>query len=299
MAIRTIRTSLLRTASICLLGVVAACGSSGDSTDDPATSADGDSVLDAVDARGTVRIGVASAPPYSDLNGETGEWEGVAIDLSKLWAEKLGAELEWVSTDFGVMVAGLQSGKFDMTPVLNQTPEREGTVAFSDPIITAVSAAAVIPDRDSISTWEDLDQQGNAICVASGAADDITLTQAEPTAEIVRLKDLSACRLALQSGRVQAVFDEWHTQGQFAASTDGVAVLFPPTALGQQAVSAALNESATAADLASINDAIAEFKDSGAMGASMDTWGGVNPVEYVVGPVPGYAADLAAQEYGE
>lgn len=276
--------------------VLAACGASGQS-EGGGDDASGTSVVESAQDAGALRVGVAAAPPYQDLNSDTNEWEGVAIDFAERWADALGVKTEYVSTQFGVIVAGLQSGRFDMTPVLNETPEREGTVLFSEPLVTALSAAAVIPGRDGIDSWEKLDDAANTICVATGSADDATLTGYGPKAQVLRLADLNACRLALQSGRAQAVFDEWHTHGQYADTTPEVRVLFPPDPLGEQAISAALSTSASQDDLASLNEAIEDFRDSGALAESMTKWGAVNPLDFAVGQIPDYAREQAASEF--
>lgn len=255
------------------------------------------SVVDSVRESQVLRVGIAPAPPYSQLNAETGSWEGVVVDFSNQWADSLGAKTDFVSTTYGVIVAGLQANRFDFVPALNDTPERREAVTFSDPIVTAISAVAVMPERDGIDSWDALNQADKTICSVSGSSDDATLTAAKPTAQIMRLADLNACRLALQSGRANAVFDEWHSQGQFAAESDGVKVAFPPTALGQQGVSAALNQSATPEDLATLNEAIENFISSGDLAASMTKWGAVNPVDYAVGPIPGYVTELVATEF--
>ena len=272
---------------------VTACGAGGDG--EPVAEAR--SVVEVVKEAGVLRVGVAPAPPYTDLNTDTNEWQGVAADLARAWADQLGVEVNWVPTTFGVMVAGLQSGTFDMTPVLNETPERQGSVSFSEPIVTALSGAAVKASGD-IASWEELDTVERTICVASGSSDDAALTGAEPAATILRLADLNACRLALQSDRADAVFDEWHSLGQFAAVDDTVGVIFPPEPLGEQNISAALSTSATEADMGSINQAIAQFRDSGALAESMRKWGAANPVAYAIGTVPVYVSELAEIEFG-
>jgi ABC-type amino acid transport substrate-binding protein len=261
------------------------------------STASSGSVVQDVKANKVLRVGVAPAPPYSSLNPGTGNWEGVAVDLTTEWAASLGVKPENVGTTYGVIVAGLQAGRYDVVPVLNDTPERRSAVMFSDPITTAISAATVLPDRDHIDSWEALNTASHSICTVAGSADDATLTNAKPVAKILRLADLNACKLALQSQRTDALFDEWHSQGEYASQTDGVRIVFPPNELGRQSVSAALSKSATADDLAALNAAVKTFRESGALAKSMKKWGSVNPLDFAVGPVPGYAKELADGEF--
>lgn len=271
-----------------------ACGSSSSGSGSPTP----DSVVSSIKAGKVLRVGIAPAPPYANLNSTSGKWEGVAVDFSEEWAKSLGVGTEYVGTTYSVIVAGLQAGRYDLVPALNDTPERESSVAFSKPLVTAISAVAVLPDRDGITTWEKLDTTANTICDVAGSSDDTTLTNAKPKTKILRLADGSACRLALQSGRAQAFFDEWHSQGPYAAESKGVKVLFPPTVLGQQGVSTALPKSATTADVAALNEALEKFRSSGGLAASLKKWGGVDPVKYAVGPVPAYVTALEKIEFG-
>jgi polar amino acid transport system substrate-binding protein len=283
------RLSIYGTVALTALSL-AACGGT-------SQTSGSQSVVDSVREKKVLRVGIAPAPPYSQLNAYKGAWEGVVVDLANQWAAGLGATTEFVATNYGVIVAGLQAGRYDVVLALNDTPERRSAVTFSEPIVTALSAAAVIPDRDGIDSWESLDRADKTICTVSGSSDDATLTNSHPTAQILRLADLSACRLALQSRRANAVFDEWHSQGQFASESAGVKVLFPPTAAGQQGVSAALSQSATPGDLVSLNGAIDKFRSTGDLAASMTKWGAVNPIDFAVEPVPDYARQLAATEF--
>ena len=257
----------------------------------------GESVLKTVQTNKVMRGGVAPAPPYSKVNADTGQWEGVVIDFANRWASSLGARPEYIGTSYGVIVAGLQAGRFDVVPALNDTQERRSAVTFSEPVVTAISVAAVVADRDRIDSWESLTTASNTICTVSGSSDDATLTKANPVAQILRLADLNACRLALQSQRANAVFDEWHSQGEYASQANGVRIVFPPNVLGQQGVSAALSQSATADDLAALNTAIEDFRSSGELAESLTKWGAVNPLEFSIGPVPDYARQLADTEF--
>ena len=262
-----------------------------------ASSSTSGSVLQNVKTNKVLRVGVAPAPPYSEINADTGTWQGVVVDLTTEWATTLGAKPDYVSSTYGVVVAGLQAGRYDVVPALNDTPERRSAVTFSDPVATAISVATVLTGGDHIDSWDALNTSAHSICTVSGSSDDATLTDAKPVAQILRLADLNACRLALQSRRADAVFDEWHSQGQYASQNDGVRIVFPTNELGRQGVSAALSKSATPDDLAALNAAISKFRASGALAQSMKKWGAVNPVDVSVGPVPEYVKELADAEF--
>ena len=292
---RTARRTLAAAAALLTTVALASCGvaTGVSSTGAPSSR----SVVEAVRGSKVLRVGVAPAPPYSQLNTGTQQWEGVVVDLSNAWATRMGVQPQYVGTTYGVIVAGLQAGRYDVVPALNDTPERRSAVTFSDPVVTAISVATVLPGRDQIDSWEKLNTADKTICTVSGSSDEATLTAARPAATILRLADLNACRLAFQSRRANAVFDEWHSQGSYASQTDGVRIVFPATPLGRQGVSAALSRTATPDDVAALNAAIDDFRTSGALADSLKKWGAVNPLQFAAGPVPDYATQLAGAEF--
>ncbi len=81
--------------------------------------------------RGKLRVGIAIAPPYlmQDLN--TGKYFGPNALIAERIAAKLGVGVEYVESDWGLMIAGLQADKFDIvSTAFNVTPERLKVVDF-------------------------------------------------------------------------------------------------------------------------------------------------------------------------
>jgi diguanylate cyclase (GGDEF)-like protein len=77
--------------------------------------------------------------PFEMLN-EKGEHMGIAADLLRLAAKKVGAPLEIVRTsDWDESIRFVQSGKCDILSFLNSTPERDRWLNFTRPVFTDVN----------------------------------------------------------------------------------------------------------------------------------------------------------------
>ena len=85
-------------------------------------------------ARGTIRIGTTGDYiPMSYLNSETGEYEGIDAELSKLIAESLGVKIEYVPTTWPTLAADTQADKFDIALCgISRNYNRAKTMAMSD-----------------------------------------------------------------------------------------------------------------------------------------------------------------------
>lgn len=278
--------------------VLAGCSSSssGASGGSTSTARSNQSLISQIKSRGELRLGVATAQPNSFKDPQTGVWKGIYVELMKDWAQVLGVKFVPVPTTFGNMIAGLQAHQFDIGSNLNQRPQRALAVTFTDPVLSDIAGAAFYSARAHLSRWADLDQPQNTICVVLGSAEDGALTAAKPKAQIIRLEDQNSCRVALQSGRATADFDDWLALGPFAKATSGLAIVFPPTPLVNEGIAYAIAPEYSYDDVQAINIEINAYRVSGKLQAVEAQVGSVDPVPYAVGTVPQYVrADEALQ----
>ncbi len=71
--------------------------------------------LEDIEARGTIRIGTTGDYiPMSYLNPETGEYEGIDAELSKIIADSLGVKIEYVPTTWPTLTDDTLADKFDI-----------------------------------------------------------------------------------------------------------------------------------------------------------------------------------------
>lgn len=92
----------------------------------------------------TIKAGVAIGDlPSSGLID--GEYVGFDIELLQAFAQKEGIKLEFVSLEFGALIASLSSGKVDMiADCISITPERQKQIDFSDAYMEDKTAAIAL-----------------------------------------------------------------------------------------------------------------------------------------------------------
>ena len=91
-----------------------------------------DSVLEAVQEAGVVRVGVRNDNLPVSFIDEDGEWVGFDLELAEALAEELGVELELVPVDGTTRISFLESGQVDMSVAsMNHTRSRDESIDFS------------------------------------------------------------------------------------------------------------------------------------------------------------------------
>lgn len=100
----------------------------------PAETTDAGSILDRVNARGTLRIGTGNETPPMNYIDEQGQWTGFDVELGDELAKRLGVKLERVQVNNLTRVSMLANGQIDMTlSNLSQTQSREEQIDYATP----------------------------------------------------------------------------------------------------------------------------------------------------------------------
>ena len=115
---------------------------------------------------GVIRVSTDPAyPPQSELNPETGEYEGFDIDVANEIASRLGVKVEWETPKWGVLTAGSWNDRWDMS-VGSMTPtnERQQVLEFTEPY-SFVPAVVVVPEEANVTdVTTDLDGATIGVC---------------------------------------------------------------------------------------------------------------------------------------
>lgn len=142
--------------------------------------------------------------PFEFMNEETGEMEGFDIDLITAIADEAGFNIDIESMKFDGVVAGMQSGRYDIGIAgMTITEERQESIDFSDPYYDAGLMLAVNADNEEIQSEEDL--AGKTVGTRSGTTSETYLRENHPDAELVTFPGIVEAYLDLESGRLDAV----------------------------------------------------------------------------------------------
>ena len=102
----------------------------------------------------------ASFPPYEYVDG--GKIVGIDAEIAAAIAEKLGMELEIVDTEFGSIIGGVQSGKYDIGMAgMTVTDERLESVNFSTTYATGVQVIIVKEGSEYTSVDDFYNEDGS------------------------------------------------------------------------------------------------------------------------------------------
>jgi polar amino acid transport system substrate-binding protein len=114
--------------------------------------------IDAIRKAGVLRAGVAVAWPWLFEDPQSHKYVGASIDVAEALAKALGVRIQYVPSNWDVIIAGLQSNKFDIIVApLFATPARMQVVDFVN-YTTAGSCYVVLKSNKKIS---DLDSLNN------------------------------------------------------------------------------------------------------------------------------------------
>ncbi|WP_421702968.1 transporter substrate-binding domain-containing protein [Aliiroseovarius sp.] len=220
----------------------------------PAVAQDKEALWSDVQERGTLRVGVAEAPPLLVRDPKTGDWSGYFLDVMDGFAASIDVEVEVVETTWGNMVAGLQAGKWDISSALNRKPQRALAVNYSIPIwsyeiglLYDTRNPKITPDMTSLA---DFDKEGITIAVMQGAAGDLSITPQIENAKIIRLDGANEGRLAIISKRadVFATDSDIH-RITILQNPDWAAQVLPDPAIAKQGIAFGLRKSVPLEDV--------------------------------------------------
>jgi polar amino acid transport system substrate-binding protein len=205
-------------------------------------------------SRGTLRVGVAEAPPLMVRDPKTGEWSGYFLDVMEGYGKAIDVDIEVVETTWGNMVAGLQAGKWDISSALNRKPQRALAVNYSMPIWSYEIGLLYDTRNPKISadmtSLADFDKEGITIAVMQGAAGDLSITPQVKNAKIIRLDGANEGRLAIISKRadVFATDSDIH-RITILQNPDWAAQVLPQPAIAKQGIAFGLRKSVPLEDV--------------------------------------------------
>ncbi len=127
-------------------------------------------LLASVKARGTLKVALEGTyPPFNYKDQKTGQLAGYDVDVARLLGARLGLKVEFVSSEWASILAGLSANKYDV--IISQVginPKREQAFDFSTPYI--YSMPQLIVRKDDQGAYKTLaDLKGKKLGVGQGS----------------------------------------------------------------------------------------------------------------------------------
>ena len=164
-----------------------------------------DSVIEEVQARGKLRVGLGMFEPWSVCNAE-GELIGFGIDVAAKVAEDVGVEVEFARTNWSYIIPSLIAEDFDVIiSGMVILPERNLKVNFTSPYnSTGIYLVANTDQTADLETLADFNSSSVTIATRRGSASIPAVGNVFPDAMLVHFDTNNAVLDAVVAGRVHA-----------------------------------------------------------------------------------------------
>ena len=168
------------------------------------TGAFAEDLLDQIRSRGTLVIATEGNWSPWTYHDESGELTGLDVEIGKLIAEGLGVTAEFQETDWDSILAGVDSGRFDIAcNGVGYTEKRAEKYSFSTPYVYTHKVLVVASDNEDIKTIEDLKGRTTANSPSSTYAQ----LAEEQGATVTYVSTLGETIELLRYGRVDATIN--------------------------------------------------------------------------------------------
>ena len=208
----------------------------------------------------------AAFPPY-EMTTDTGDFEGIDIEVAGAIAEKLGLELQVDDMDIDAALLAAQNGKSDMVMAgVTVTDERLKVMDFSDTYAEGIQSI-IVPEDSDIATADDL--SGKAIGTQRGTTGYIYCTDDFGEENVIAYDDGLTAVQALNNGQVDAVVIDNAPAQEFVAANPGLKILDTAYAQEDYAIGVAKGNTQL---LDAINGALEELQADGTLQAIVDKY---------------------------
>ena len=175
-----------------------------------------------------------SYPPFETINSQ-GAPTGISVDLANALGEYLHRPVRIENIPFTGLIPSLLTGKIDLIiSSMTDTPEREKTIAFSDPYLSIGLAVLAgkksgLTDGAGAMRPEDLDQPGRTLAVRQGTTAQAWALEHLKQAKVLVLDKESSAVMEVTQGKADGfLYDQmsvWKNHQEHPSDT--IALLQP------------------------------------------------------------------------
>ena len=210
----------------------------------------------------------AAFPPYEFVD-DNGEYAGIDIELAQEIAKILGKELVIEDVEFGSIIGGVETGKYDVGIAgMTVTDERLKSVNFSNSYATGIQVVIVKKDGD-IKTLDDVAEKGAQIGVQQDTTGHIYASDSVENGgygedKVTSYKTGADAVQALVSDKVDCVIIDNEPAKSFVEANEGLEILETEYVTENYAIAIGKDNEKLLND---VNNAIAELKANGKLNA--------------------------------
>ena len=208
----------------------------------------------------------AAFPPY-EMTTDSGDFEGIDIEVAGAIADKLGLELQVDDMDFDAALLAAQNGKSDMVMAgVTVTDERLKVMDFSDTYAEGIQSI-IVPEDSDIASVDDL--SGKTIGTQRGTTGNIYCTDDFGEDNVIAYDNGLTAVQALNNGQVDAVVIDNAPAKSFVEANPGLKILDTAYAQEDYAIGVAKGNTQL---LDAINGALEELQADGTLQKIVDKY---------------------------
>lgn len=151
-------------------------------------------------------VAVDDTYPPMEYVDENGELVGFDIELAKALGEEMDVEVEFISTAWDSIFAGLEADKYDcIISSVSMKKDRMQTMDFSTPYLANGQVIVVNPAEEGVSTQADLVGKKVGVQFATTADEAAGKIVDEIGFELIQFDDMTICLAAMEAGQIDCV----------------------------------------------------------------------------------------------
>ncbi len=187
-------------------------------------------VAERVQSSGTLRVCIW--PDYygvSHRNPNTGQLEGIDIQLSAELARDLNLKLQYVDASFATLVEDLNAERCDVAMfAVGMLAQRMQQLRFSRPYLQSDIYAMTTKSNRVVQQWADIDQPGVLVGVQAGTFMEPIMRAQLRQAQLVVVKPPTTRERELEAGRIDVFMTDYPYSRRLLDNADWARLVSPP-----------------------------------------------------------------------
>ena len=219
---------------------------------------------------GKLRVGLLELPAHAVKDPYTGELKGIAHDIARELAARLGVPLEpIVYPNPGAWIAAGQANQWDLA-ALGISAERRTSFDFASPYLD-IDLGYLVPAASRLASAAEVDRGGMRVAVVARGGPDMHLTSSLRQATLVRTTNFGAAVEQVKAGNADVIAAQKPNLYEFIGRLPGGRILEGRAGVEEQAF--AQPKGRNPAGLAYVNDFLRDAKASGLVKQALDRSG--------------------------
>ena len=230
-------------------------------------------LLARIQEKGTLVIATEGTWSPWTYHDENDALTGFDVEVGALIAKGLGVEPVFMETDWSAILAGVDSGRFDIAcNGVDYTEERAEKYDFTDPYVYNEMVLVVRADDEEIKEFADL----NGKTTANSPNSTYAQRAEQEGASVVYVEALAETMALLQQGRVDATINAKGSVDEYLAEHPEAKIKIACAAPGLPVCFPLRKGDDSATLLAAINDILAQACEDGTLAALSEKYFGVD-----------------------